>query len=63
MNKLRALLLLVLSAVLDQISPEIRKLLEDAIAKLYERAQSTKTKIDDLFVRVLARLLDIDLPE
>ena len=63
MNKLKSLLIMVLMGVLRVMSPEIRKLLEDMILRLWEKAKATPNEFDNIVVRLIAGLLEIDLPD
>jgi len=51
----------VLRIVIRALSPIIKKGLEDSIRNLYNRALETENEIDDIFVELLADLLDIEL--
>lgn len=50
-------------ALTGVISPTLRGALEEGITLLYDRAKSTDTPVDDIFVKVLAALVDVDLPD
>lgn len=63
MNKLKSLLITVLMGVVRVISPELRELIEKVIKTLYDRALATDNPIDDILVKLIAELLDVDLPE
>lgn len=43
------------------LTPTIEKALENAIHSLYEHALKTENDIDNIFVELLADLLDIEL--
>lgn len=51
----------VLRIIVRSLSPNIEKALENAIHSLYEHAQQTDNDIDNIFVELLADILDIDL--
>jgi len=63
MNKLKSLLISVLMGIISIVSPQLKEVLHNAIVKLHALAKETKTPIDDIFVRLLANLLDVDLPD
>ena len=51
----------VLRLVVKALSPHIEQALENAIKSLYEHAKETENDIDNIFVELLADILDIDL--
>lgn len=63
MNKLKSLLIQVLMGIIAVVSPQIKEVLHDAVTRLYSVCKQTKTPIDDIFVRLLANLLDVELPD
>lgn len=63
MTKLKSLLISVLMGIVSIVSPQIKEFLHSMVKKLYALAKESKTPIDDIFVRLLANLLDVDLPD
>jgi len=53
----------VLSAILNVVSPSIRKLLAEFVQDLYQKAKETPNPWDDFFVKLLAGLLGVELKE
>jgi len=53
----------VLGILILQLSPEIRELIESLIERAWEKAQKTDNTFDDIFVKMLAQILDIELSE
>lgn len=49
------------SVIIPVITPEIRKIMEEAIRNLYNKAVATDNIWDDFAVKVIADLLRIDL--
>lgn len=57
------LLAMVLQAIIGIVSPEIRELLTEQVQLLYQRAKDTSNPLDDVLVKALAALLQIELEE
>ncbi len=51
----------VFSIIFDNLSPEIKKLIQNFVKDLYEKAKKTDSVFDDLGVKVLAAVLNVDL--
>ena len=56
------LIITVLAPLVNLLTPMLKEELTDFVVKLYEKAKGTDNPIDDLFVKFLAGLLEIDLP-
>lgn len=56
------LLLSILPAVLNLVTPEIREMFEDFLLRWWEKAKATDNQFDDLLVKFIAGLTDVDLP-
>ena len=63
MDKLKGLLVMVLMGVIGVATPEIKKLLEEFILRLWEKAKATPNPFDNMLVKIIAGILDIDLPD
>lgn len=63
MNRLKSVLVMVLMGIVNGASPEIRAMIESFIRQLWEKVKKTPTIIDDALVKLLAAVLDVDLPE
>ncbi len=53
MNLKLALITKLLSALIDHISPDVKKLILESIDKLDVKAQATKNPFDDILVKLL----------
>lgn len=51
----------IFSLLLPQLTPEIRKLLEQYLKDLYQKAKATDNILDDLVIKIIADLLKIDV--
>lgn len=51
----------LLGILIKAITPALKDLVEDGVKKLYVKAKSTDSDIDDAFVEALATVLGIDL--
>lgn len=51
----------ILQIIIGVVSPTIRDLLTESVQKLYDKAKETKNNVDDVFVKLLADLLQIDV--
>jgi len=58
-----SLIVSVLGPLLNLITPMLKEQLTSFVVSLYEKAKETSNPIDDIFVRFLAAVLAIDLPE
>jgi len=52
----------ILKAILISVTPMIKEALQEGMVKLLEKARDTENPIDDLFVELLFKILDIDIP-
>ena len=57
------LLLAILPTLLSIVTPEIREMLEEFILRWWQKAKQTDNAFDDLLVKFIAGLIDLDLPE
>ena len=57
------LLLAILPTVLSLVTPEIRKMFDDFVKRWWEKAKETDNKFDDLLVKFIAELTEVDLPD
>jgi hypothetical protein len=53
----------VLGAIIQVISPEIRKLVHDSMQRLYDNAKQTPNPWDDFFVKLLATIVGVELKD
>jgi hypothetical protein len=53
----------VLGAIIQVISPEIRKLVQDSMQRLYDNAKQTPNPWDDFFVKLIATILGVELKD
>ena len=56
------IILTMLPAILNLVTPEIRQMIEDFILRWWEKAKETDNDFDDFLVMLIAALLKIDLP-
>jgi hypothetical protein len=57
------LIVSVLGPLISLLTPQIKEALTEFVQNLYDKAQATDNPVDDVFVRFLAALLDVDLVE
>ena len=57
------LIVSLLGPLLAAMTPQLKSMLAAFVADLHEGAKTTDSPIDDIFVRFLAALLEIELPE
>ena len=57
------LIVSVLGPLLGAVTPQLKGSIQDFIVNLYAKARETDSPIDDVFVRFLAALLSVDLPD
>jgi hypothetical protein len=55
------LIVSLLGPLLAALTPSLKLALTDAVKDLFVKAQESPSPIDDIFVRFLAALLDIEL--
>jgi len=55
------LIVSLLGPLLAALTPTLKAALTDSIKDLYVKAQDSSSPLDDIFVRFLAALLDIEL--
>jgi len=55
------LIVAVLSPLVSIITPQLKAAIDSFVKDLYAKAKETASPIDDIFVRVLAALLEVDL--
>lgn len=55
------LIVSVLGPLLSLVSPMLKGEIETFIRKLYDTAKESDSPLDDIFVKFLAALLDVDL--
>ena len=51
----------LLSALVGALSPQIKKLLDDFLNDLYQRAVKTTNPVDDILVKFLADMLGVEI--
>jgi hypothetical protein len=51
----------VLGAILDVVSPSLRKVLGDYVQDLYNKAKETDNPWDDFLIKLLASLVGVEL--
>lgn len=56
------IILTMLPAILNLVTPEIRQMIEDFILRWWAKAKETDNDFDDFLVMLIAALLKIDLP-
>jgi hypothetical protein len=57
------LIVSVLGPLISLLTPQIKDALTEFVQNLYDKAQGTDNPVDDVFVRFLAALLDVELVE
>jgi hypothetical protein len=53
----------LVSVLFENISPELRDMIQDFVKQLYEKAKKTSTPFDDLLVKILASVFGVTLEE
>ena len=53
----------ILTTILDNVTPAIRDMLESFVITLWVEAKKTTNEEDNKFVKALAKVLKIELPE
>lgn len=60
-NWIVGLLATLLGPLMAALTPQLKEGIKDFVVNLYAKAKETSSPIDDIFVRFLAALLDVDL--
>ena len=54
-------IIVIIGAIVSAISPTLTKLMKDMVLELYKKAKATPNTIDDIFVKLLADVLNVNL--